>query len=131
MRPSSALRIGRLDALLTALQTRDMTQAEAATLLQCSATCARGYVSELVAADLIVLARGPGPRRIPKPRYRLDADPCAHASYLALLRARAGLDLAPPAPAAPSMPLVGRRDPLVAALFGTPRHGAAQASAMA
>lgn len=74
MRPSTMLRIARMNALMSAFAVRDMGHLEAATLLQCSQSSARNYMFELMDAGVIIPADAQGRRRAAKPVYRLNHD---------------------------------------------------------
>lgn len=115
MRPSSMLRIERLDALIAELSLRGLGSFGVAALLDCSASSARNYLLELRDAGVVV----PGPNSAlacaDKIVYRLSSDQLLVDGFkVALARSRGEADGG------------AARDPLVAALFGAPRIDAAE-----
>lgn len=142
MRPSTLLRISRLDALLAALAVRDLPQVEVASLLRCSASSARNYVLGLVDAGVILpVPHGHANGRMYKALYRLNPNQRTIASFRASLEQAGECAVArsawpvrqhgpgfepagaveSPGCARPVIPPGGavlRRDPLVSALFG-------------
>jgi hypothetical protein len=142
MRPSTLLRIARLDALVAAFSARDLGPAGIATLLRCSGSCARNYVTELVDAGMIKpMPAGLADRGVDKNVYRLTSNRRLVDAFLASLEAcRAAAPACAPQVAdqvdghyGANTPgrfadranraganMVARRDPLVAALFGAP-----------
>ena len=125
MRPSTSSRIGKLQRLLDALASGDLALAEAMALLACSSTCARNYLRELQNAGLIHALHSQA-RSLARPRFRLAVEHATVAAFLAeLARAeRAAAIVATPRQLvldAGAAPLLVRRDPLVAALFGSAR----------
>jgi hypothetical protein len=147
MRRSTLFRIERLTALVEALSARDLGLADIADLLHCSASASRNYAFELTDAGIIRLAPGPqvggsGGRRL----YRITPDRALVDAFMSVLanpgacdvtRANAGRkpDASPRGAAGGKgraqepefvcnpFPVVVRRDPLVAALFGSSRAG--------
>lgn len=76
MRPSSLRRISQLNTLVTVLSVRALPQAAIANLLKCSASGARNYLLELIAAGLVdTVAHGYLDGRMYKSLYRLRQDP--------------------------------------------------------
>lgn len=137
MRPSTLLRIERLDKLIAAFAACDMGYLDAAKLLRCSASAARNYLAELVDAGVIQQCRGNHDRSGGKSLYRLSADQATVCTYMTALgqacdRVNANLvsatsegqcSRALPRPVVvvncAALPVgTTRRDPLVAALFG-------------
>lgn len=136
MRPSTLLRIERLNTLVAALSVRDLGHAGVATLLRCSASSARNYVFELMDAGVIGLLRN-GPVAdgcSDKSVYRLNPNKRLVVAFQATLVApeqrastRANLvrrdhdgDFGCSEAAVSVANMVARRDPLVTALFGAP-----------
>jgi hypothetical protein len=142
MRPSTLLRIERLGALVAAFSARDLGPAGIATLLRCSGSCARNYVTELV--DAGVVKPMPGDRSeacVDKNVYRLNPNRRLVDAFLASLEAyrpdaltrathiaghhdrHCGASAPDPLAACgnrSAAKMVARRDPLVTALFGAP-----------
>jgi hypothetical protein len=136
-RPSSARRLGNMRALVAELAARDIGCAGVAVFLGCSSTTARSYLAELLDAGLVsVLPASQGQSRVVRTLYRRTADPLAVHRFLAAL---AGPQEAAEHAEAQTRPdaerihrkwlaadaslhaghAPARRDPLVAALFGT------------
>jgi DNA-binding MarR family transcriptional regulator len=143
MRPSTLLRIERLNALLAAFSVGDLNHADVAALLQCSGSSARNYVFELIDAGVIRSSHGQSDGRYDRAVYRLSPNRLlvdafraslantrkCHDSRDALARSD-GQDIAcdlrqcpvfDAGSASEAGSLAARRDPLVAALFGAPR----------
>lgn len=111
MRPSSLLRIERLDALIAELSLRGLGSFGVAALLDCSASSARNYLLELRDAGVVVADANSEPGCADKTVYRLSGDHfLVNGFKSSLSRSRGGADT------------VAARDPLVAALFGAPRQ---------
>lgn len=105
MRPSTALRIERLQLLAAAFARRTLRQADVAALLDCSPSGARNYLNELVEAGAIApCGASAAERSFSKRAFVLRPDGQRRVQSLLLE------DCAPL--------LHQRRDPLVAALFG-------------
>jgi hypothetical protein len=103
MRPSTALRLERRAVLLAAFARSELFQADVAVLLNCSVSGARNYMNALLAERTIAVSAGSRHQR------------CFAKQAFCLVREtwRDEGDRARAAPAAT------RRDPLVAALFGS------------
>lgn len=131
LRPSSTRRLRNLRALVAEFSGRDIGCAGVALFLDCSLSAARNYVSELLDASVVALhpvrqAAGCIDRRL----YKLTVDPLAVHAYLAALASSHGVEVGEWEAgrmergwSAADFPLGAppRRDPLVAALFGTVR----------
>jgi hypothetical protein len=141
MRPSTLLRIERLNALLAAFAVRDLGHADVAALLECSGSSARNYVFELIDSG-VIRSSHESDGRYDKAVYRLSPNRLLVDAFRASLadaqknhqkcdaplarsvqdtgrdlrEYRAGSD-----PACEPGIFSARRDPLVAALFGAPR----------
>lgn len=115
MRPSSLLRIARLDALIAELSLREKGNLGAAAFLNCSVSTARNYLLELLDAGVIVTGLNTVPACADKTVYRLSADHVLVAAFKATL-----------GPDCCGAGGVTGRDPLVAALFGAPRAEAVE-----
>lgn len=113
MRPSTTLRAARLGEVLDLLRERALPQAAIAARLRCSASAARNYVVELLAAGVIeAQPHGEADGRTYKFLYRLRADAAALAAFQARL---AGAD---PCRTGRARAQAAYADPLVGALFG-------------
>jgi hypothetical protein len=114
MRPSSLLRVTRLNALIEALSARELGSMAAARLLNCSASCARNYLMELMDAGIIAISSN------------LRADGSLDKTVYCLIADRAIVDmfqdsLEDLSACEHTGPTVAMRDPLVVALFGAPQ----------
>jgi hypothetical protein len=75
MRPSTLRRISQLNTLVAVLSVRALPQAAIANLLECSASGARNYLRELIAAGLVdTVAHGHLDGRMYKSLYRIRQD---------------------------------------------------------
>lgn len=118
--PSSVRRCANIKMLIGELASRDMRAEDAAVMLQASASCARNYMNELCAAGVIAATfQLDSTPKIRRPYYRLSADLERVRAFAAGL-APLGREVPPPAKRVNGAP--ARRDPLVAALFGSPRR---------
>jgi hypothetical protein len=133
LRASSTQRMANLRKLVDELSRQDLSRVGAAALLGCSISASRNYLIELMDAGVVSMH----PLRHREcPLYQLNPDPFAVQDFLAGL-AEAQQPAAPHPDAdghparqvwrtadfllRPGMP-PARRDPLVAALFGTTRR---------
>lgn len=105
MRPSTLLRMERLQLLAAAFARRSLRQADVAVLLDCSPSGARNYLNELVEAGAIAPSMATaGERSFSKRIFALRPDGQRRVQGL----------LTEDCAALPHL----QRDPLVAALFG-------------
>lgn len=134
LRASSAQRLANLRNLVAELSRSDLSRVGVAALLGCSLSASRNYLIELMDAGVVSLH--PFRQHRERPLYQLNPDSLVVQDFLAGLaeahRGAAHLPVADQFPARqvwrsadfllrPGKP-PARRDPLVAALFGTARR---------
>ncbi len=133
IRTSTSKRLQNLRILVEAFQQRDIGFLGIATLLGCSVAAARGYVHTLLTRGVIVASPVPrAPDSVDKRVFRGSGDEALIDQYLSTLEENTARTLRKAAPGGErtivliDRRLVGsagyssaRRDPLVAALFGS------------